>query len=119
MKWSGKIDMAEESNLKANSPSPKKINQIDPTTLGITWSDGHESVYHVKKLRESCPCAHCIDEWTGEKRIAPGSIADTIKPINLKSVGLYALQFSWNDGHDTGLYTHELLRNLCQCEQCQ
>ncbi|MDG1928238.1 MAG: gamma-butyrobetaine hydroxylase-like domain-containing protein [Nitrospinaceae bacterium] len=27
-------------------------------------------------------------------------------------MGLYAIQFTWSDGHDTGLYTHELLRKL-------
>lgn len=101
------------------SPSPKNIRQVDQTTLGITWSDGHESVYSVKMLREKCPCANCVDEWTGEKRISPGMIPDTIRPIKLNSVGLYAVQFTWSDGHDTGLYPHEYLRKLCECPQCQ
>ncbi|NIQ01407.1 MAG: DUF971 domain-containing protein, partial [Nitrospinaceae bacterium] len=56
-----------------------------------------------KHLRENCPCAHCMDEWTGQKRIQPGQIPDSIRPQKLKAVGLYALQFFWNDGHDTGL----------------
>lgn len=103
----------------SQSPSPKNIRQVDATTLGIAWNDGHESVYAVKTLREKCPCAHCVDEWTGEKRIAPGSIPDTIRPVKLHSVGLYAVQIQWNDGHDTGLYTHEYLRNLCECPQCK
>ena len=103
---------------KTGEPSPKDIRQIDESTLGITWTDGHESVYHVKKLREGCPCAHCIDEWSGKKKITPGSIPDTIRPINLKAVGLYALQFTWSDGHDTGLYPHSLLRKLCSCAEC-
>ena len=51
--------------------------------------------------------------------IAPGSITDDIRPQNLKAVGLYAIQFYWNDGHDTGLYTHELLRQLCECSACK
>ena len=100
----------------AKSASPKNIRQVDETTLGITWSDGHESVYSVKRLREKCPCANCIDEWTGEKRL--GVIPDSIRPLKLSSVGLYAIQFKWNDGHDTGLYPHEYLRNLCECSLC-
>ena len=110
--------MTETTKVDSNHPSPKNIKQINATTLGITWTDGHESIYSVKMLREKCPCANCIDEWTGEKRIKPGMIPDTIRPKGLKSVGLYAIQFSWNDGHDTGLYPHELLRKLCQCEAC-
>ncbi len=104
--------------MNADKPSPKDIRQVDETTLGISWTDGHESVYAVKHLRESCPCAQCIDEWTGERRLKPGMVADTIRPVNLKAVGLYAIQFYWNDGHDTGLYPHELLRRLCQCAEC-
>ncbi|MDP7552065.1 MAG: gamma-butyrobetaine hydroxylase-like domain-containing protein [Nitrospinaceae bacterium] len=36
----------------------------------------------------------------------------------MKSVGLYAIQFFWNDGHDTGFYSHKLMRKLCQCGKC-
>ena len=46
-------------------PAPKNIKQVDEFTLGISWNDGHESVYSVKYLRESCPCANCIDESIG------------------------------------------------------
>ena len=111
--------MAVETKDSKDDPSPKNIRQIDETTVGITWTDGHESAYPVKLLRESCPCANCIDEWSGEKRLKPGSIPDTIRPIKLHAVGLYALQFEWNDGHDTGLYTHSLLRKLCPCPECR
>ncbi len=104
--------MTTSQQVDSNYPSPKAIKQVDPTTLGITWTDGHESVYNVKMLREKCPCANCIDEWTGEKRIKEGDIKDTIRPIKINSVGLYAIQFAWNDGHDTGLYSHEYLRSL-------
>ena len=67
-------------------PAPKNIKQINETTLGISWNDGHESVYPVKFLRENCPCANCIDEWSGKKLIEPGSIPESIRPINLKAV---------------------------------
>ena len=111
--------MAEEKPTQGTGPAPKNIKQIDPTKLGITWTDGHESIYGVRHLRESCPCANCIDEWTGEKRLDPNSIPDNICPTKLHSVGLYAIQFSWTDGHDTGLYSHDLMRKLCQCVECQ
>ncbi len=111
--------MAEETREEPTGPSPSDIKQIDEATLGITWTDGHESVYHVKLLREKCPCANCIDEWSGEKKIKAGTISDTIRPLNLKTVGLYAIQFDWNDGHSTGLYPYTLLRELCQCEECK
>ena len=111
--------MSEEKSSRSANPAPKNIKQIDPINLGITWTDGHESVYRVRHLRESCPCANCIDEWTGVKRLDPNSIPENIRPTKLHSVGLYAIQFSWSDGHDTGLYSHDLMRKLCQCVECQ
>ena len=35
------------------TPAPKNIKQINETTLGISWNDGLESEYAVKKLRET------------------------------------------------------------------
>ncbi|PIQ95383.1 MAG: hypothetical protein COV67_15160 [Nitrospinae bacterium CG11_big_fil_rev_8_21_14_0_20_56_8] len=104
--------MTENQHNGANGPSLKKIYQVDSTTLGIIWTDGKESRFNVKTLREKCPCANCIDEWSGEKRIKPGQIKDTIRPVNIRSVGRYAIQISWNDGHDTGLYSHDYLQSL-------
>jgi DUF971 family protein len=33
-------------------------------------------------------------------------------------VGNYALAPTWQDGHNTGLYTYRLLRQLCPCAAC-
>ena len=42
-----------------------------------------------------------------------------LAPVALEPVGYYAYRIIWNDGHDTGLFTLENLRELCQCAQCQ
>ncbi len=94
------------------APAPRDIRQIDEVTLGITWTDGKESTYNVRMLRENCPCAHCIDEWSGQRKIKPGDIPESIRPLKIRAVGLYALQFDWNDGHSTGIYPYALLRKL-------
>ena len=31
----------------------------------------------------------------------------------MKPIGHYAYQIAWNDGHDTGIFTIEHLRQLC------
>jgi DUF971 family protein len=36
----------------------------------------------------------------------------------LKTIGNHALQITWVDGHATGLYTWEWLREACPCEAC-
>lgn len=36
---------------------------------------------------------------------------------NLVKVGNYAVQPTWDDGHQTGIYTWEYLRRLCPEEE--
>ena len=99
--------------------APVQSKQLDQTTLGIRWSDGHDSIFQVRKIRLDCHCATCIDEWTREKLLKEESVPLDVKPRKIDSVGRYALKFSWSDGHDTGIFTFEHLRTLCECPQCK
>lgn len=90
----------------------QEIAQIDQRTLGITWTDGRKSSLDVVMLRRKCPCAACIDEWSHEPRIKPEDIKDSVRPVKVESVGLYALAIHFNDGHRTGIYTFKYLRDL-------
>jgi DUF971 family protein len=38
--------------------------------------------------------------------------------VHLEAVGNYAIAFTWQDGHNTGIYSFRLLRKLCPCEAC-
>lgn len=90
----------------------KDIAQLDPRTLGITWTDGRRDTLDVVLLRRKCPCAMCIDEWTREERLKPSDIPDTVRPVRIDSVGAYALKIEFSDGHSTGIYTFPMLRSL-------
>jgi ATP-binding protein involved in chromosome partitioning len=98
--------------------APARTFQADATTLGITWNDGHESRYAVRDLRLACPCAHCIQEWTGEVMVKPETIPADVRPLDLESVGNYGMRVTWSDGHSTGIYTWERLRAFCGCAAC-
>jgi DUF971 family protein len=100
------------------TPSPVEIAQEASGHLVMVWDDGHRSRHAFRALRERCPCAHCVDEWTGEGRLDPSTISDDIHPKEVGRVGAYALRFTWSDGHLTGIYTFRLLRELCECEAC-
>jgi hypothetical protein len=63
-------------------------------------------------------CAECVEEFTGIRKIGHGSIPSTIERLDVSPVGNYALNFSWSDGHQTGIYDFEYLRKLCPCSQC-
>jgi DUF971 family protein len=97
---------------------PKRIKRVSPTQTDIFWNDGHISSYPSWYLRENCPCADCVDEFTGRRKILPGSIPATLERKSVELVGNYALHFEWSDDHSTGLYTFDLLRSLCPCSQC-
>jgi ATP-binding protein involved in chromosome partitioning len=92
--------------------TPKQIRQAGKSELAITWQDGHESRYKVRDLRLACGCAVCVDEWTGEERLDPASVPDDVRPVKIESVGRYALQIQWSDGHEAGIYPFRRLRAL-------
>ena len=93
-------------------PVPAAVEQAGSDTLRIRWSDGVESLYAVRSLRLACRCAHCIEEMTGRPLLDPRGVPDDVRPLRIRSVGRYALQFDWSDGHDSGIYTFEYLRQL-------
>ncbi len=96
----------------------RKIEQLDKHTFAIEWTDGHVSRWRLSHLRRNCPCASCIDEWTGAPILKPESVSDTLTAKSIESVGRYALTIHFSDGHTTGIYSFPLLRKLCQCEAC-
>jgi ATP-binding protein involved in chromosome partitioning len=92
--------------------TPSAIRQAGPRTLAITWSDGRESRYDVRQLRLACGCATCVDEWSGADRLDPDSVPEDVHPLKFETVGRYALQIDWSDGHSTGIYPFQRLREL-------
>jgi DUF971 family protein len=102
-----------------NNPQPEEIEKNLDGSIRVRWTDGHEGVYPPKFLRLQCHCAACIEEWTGRKMLKPESIPDDIRPERLSPVGQYALHIEWSDGHATGIYTFDLLRSICPCEDCR
>ena len=88
--------------------------------LTITWKDGHVSPLSFNLLRKECPCATCTEE---RKKVSPlklvaGPIITQADVEKVEPVGRYALNLSFNDKHDTGIYTYEYLRSLCRCPAC-
>ncbi|MFO0883750.1 MAG: DUF971 domain-containing protein [Pirellulales bacterium] len=81
--------------------------------LRITWRDSQEFVLPNKRVREACGCARCVDEMTGRPLLDPATVPEKISIEGMKLVGAYAVKISWSDGHDTGLFTWERLRKLC------
>jgi len=84
----------------------------DERRLRIRWGDGAAHEYVPQELRLLCPCAGCVDEMSGLRTLRPEMVQEDVYPTAIHYVGRYALQFVWSDGHDTGIYTYEYLRDL-------
>lgn len=100
-----------------NSVQPSELSLVAPDRLQISWSDGQVRHYTIRELRENCPCATCL-----EKRSAPepptalpilrAEEAAPLRITKMEPLGHYAYSIEFSDGHDTGLYTLELLHSL-------
>jgi DUF971 family protein len=112
----------------AKEPAKVRVHKSDGTGLEIDWKDGHHSAWTFAWLRDACPCATCDAEREQSGR-APGQPKpkDTTllpmyhapaRPESVTPVGNYALTFTWNDGHKSGIYSWDYLRRHCQCEEC-
>ena len=103
---------------------PLSIRKDGDTGLTIEWNDGHRSSHTWTHLRASCPCATCREDHGKPpdpfRILTPAELAPKppLKPVAMSPVGHYAYKIVWNDGHDTGIYTLEHLRALCECPQC-
>jgi DUF971 family protein len=80
------------------------------------WKDGRVAEYEPRELRLLCPCAGCVDEMTGIRTLRPEMVDEGVYPTAIHYVGRYALQFVWSDGHSTGFYTFEYLREVADAQ---
>lgn len=94
---------------------PTDIQQIG-NELAIKWDDGSESYVCLETLRRCCPCAGC----KGEADIMGNVYKNPDRPlppqafqlVRIVTVGGYAVQPVWGDGHSTGLYAFDYLRRV-------
>ena len=99
--------------------------QITPTNIEvdikqkevrITWADSYQSTYSLDFLRQICPCAACNQQRHNQdplRILSPNQIvikAELRPERPVEMVGNYALQFFWADGHNSGIYSFDFLR---------
>lgn len=80
--------------------------------LAVYWSDGQKYTYRARALRYACPCAVCVDEFSGARKIAQEEIATDVALEKALPVGRYGVNLIWSDKHATGIYTYRYLREL-------
>ncbi len=79
----------------------------------MDWDDGQRRVYVVGDLRSHCPCATCrAASFSPRVGTEPPSGEAQLTIQSMDAVGHYAYRILFSDGHDTGIYTLDLLRKL-------
>ena len=94
--------------------TPIQIEPYSPTEIFLAWNNGESYTVPYVEIRYYCPCAGCVDEHTGQRTVQKVSIHPEIRPTEVQLVGRYAVQISWTDGHDTGMYHFDRLYELCR-----
>lgn len=87
--------------------------------LTVEWSDGSTSYYSVAYLRKMSPSADArqLREEMAKNPLAvlPASAFSQSGPLvatGAELVGNYALRIRFSDGHDTGIYSWDYLREI-------
>jgi DUF971 family protein len=114
-------------------PTDVKVHVTSRAGVDIVWADGHASHYDFAYLREQCPCAICDDLRQKKDQQANQDLptpAPNLQSAELpmfkprpgaraaKTVGHYALQIDFTDGHSAGIFSYDYLRTICPCPQC-
>ena len=98
---------------------PTELHKTENRQLVIIWSDGVEQVFPYRMLRDACQCATCMSENTSANELPAGTLpvltaaqAQPLEILSMNPVGNYAYNIGFSDGHSTGIFTFEMLRNL-------
>ncbi len=100
-----------------SDPVPQAIRRRDDAIIEIDWSDGTKASYTPRLLRDACPCATCRDQRTAAPSMNPLQVLSpaeltSLAVTGMQPVGQYAYKIIFSDGHDSGIYTLEYLREL-------
>lgn len=82
----------------------------DGRTLAVGWADGARHAIAAELLRVESPSAEVQGHSAEQKTVVPGKRNVTIRDV--QEVGSYAVRLVFDDGHETGIYTWNALREF-------
>lgn len=96
------------AGISKNTPLPTeiKLHQLS-RVLELTFDDGKTFALPCEFLRVHSPSAEVRGHGPGQETLQTGKKNVSIKAV--EPVGNYAVQLSFSDGHNTGLYSWDIL----------
>jgi len=99
------------AGLTANTPWPTEITLHQASRrLDVTFDDGRSYQFPIEYLRVYSPSAEVIGHGPGQEVLQTGKRLVGIE--ELSPVGTYAVQIRFSDGHDTGIFSWDYLKEL-------
>ena len=97
--------------MDANSPQPSEIKLHQKSrVLEISFADGKTFQLPCEFLRVYSPSAEVRGHGPGQEVLQIGK--KNVDITQIEPVGSYAIQLVFSDGHDTGLYSWDILYDL-------
>ena len=94
--------------MDANTPRPTEIKLHQKSRLlEISFADGKTFQLSCEFLRVYSPSAEVRGHGPGQETLQVGK--KNVEISHIEPVGSYAIQLSFSDGHDTGLYSWDIL----------
>ena len=106
------MTIEEDSDSKLIDLTISVLDKI----LYCTWGDGQVEGLRWDVLMIACPCVVCKGDHKPIDELNPAPYEEVVL-IDAAYIGKYALRFLWSDGHDTGIYSYDYLRKLCEWTQ--
>ena len=96
------------AGLQASTPTPQSITvHAQSRVLEVRFSDGAAFRIPLELMRVSSPSAEVQGHGPGQETLQTGK--RDVDLVALAPVGNYAVQPSFSDGHDTGIYSWDYL----------
>jgi DUF971 family protein len=96
------------AGLTSDTPTPRSlIVHGQSRVLEVVFSDGAEFRIPFELMRIYSPSAEVQGHGPGQEVLQTGK--QDVEITRVEPVGHYAVQLSFSDGHDTGIYSWDLL----------
>ncbi len=91
------------------APTELKLHRAS-RVLDVSFADGRRYALPCEYLRVFSPSAEVQGHGAAETVLVPGK--QNVNITSIEPVGHYAVRLNFSDGHNTGLYTWPVLREL-------
>ena len=89
-------------------PSEIRLS-TDKKTLNVTFEGGNSVALSAELLRVESPSAEVQGHGVGQKTTPLGK--QDVRITGIEPVGNYAVRLTFDDGHNTGIYSWDILQD--------